>query len=219
MALKPDLDALQRSVRALTRSRTAGLLAVLLCASTLILVVSTRRPHSARGGAPLPLRSSAVTTLAGAPEQAPSAGGEIVPAQQRRLAPQVGHALIRYFQPQSAKPPHGSFVEDAVDSTKLFWFRLRECETERKCPYWPWWRKANVNVLVVPDDFVVGIMEPNNVCHGLLRVSPDSDYSLACRGPRVRVVSAPSGWSGRGPLPRTEWLAAEWNPTDEDRRR
>src|SRR5690349_1833340 len=105
MALKPDLHALQRSVRRWTRSRNTGLLAVLLCASTLILVVSTRRSHSPRGGPPLPLGSSAVTTLAGAPERTPSAGGEIEPAQQRRLAPQVGHALIRYFRPQSAKPP------------------------------------------------------------------------------------------------------------------
>ena len=213
MALKPV------SIRRLTRLRTVGFLALLLLAGTVGVLVWTTQSRVSPTAAPSPSPASpAVASLAGSPEPAPGVGGEVVPAE-RRLTPRVGHALIRYFEPQSAQPPHGSFVEKSVDSTKLYWFRLRECETERKCPYWPWWRRSDVNVIVVPDDFVVGIMEPDNTCHGLLRINPDSDYSLACRGPRVRVVSAPSAWKGGGPLPRTEWLAPAWNPLNNDSRR
>jgi len=217
MLLKQPLDSRLRSVHGLTRPRTLGLLAVLLGAATLSLLLRNHRPGArprARSGAS---GTPAALSLAGAPEQGPGAGGEVLPAQ-KRLMPQVGQALIRYFEPQSAQPPHVSFVEKAADSTKLFWFRLRECESDRKCPYWPWWRKSDVNVIVVPDDFVVGIMEAHNTCHGLLRISADSDYSLACKGARLRVVSAPSGWRGGGPLPKTEWLAAAWNPQESARR-
>ena len=216
---KPDLEAVPRSTPRLTRFRAPVLLAVLLIAGASSWAAWKARSRLAPTAAASPsIARPALASLEGSPEQGPSAGGEIVPAQTR-LVPQVGHALIRYFQPQSAQPPHGSFVEKSVDSTKLFWFRLKECETDRKCPFAPWWRKADVNVIVVPDDFVVGIMEPNNTCHGLLRINPDSDYSLACRGPRVQVVSAPSGWRGGGALPRKEWLAAVWNPLDEGSRR
>ena len=212
MQLKQVLEHFLRSTYCLTRSRTLGLLAAVLFVSGLSVLLWTRRAKLSPTGSPSEVAAKpSVASLAGAPEQGPSAGGEVL-ATQRRLVPQVGQALIRYFQPQSAQPPHVSFVEKATDSTKLFWFRLRECETDRKCPYWPWWRKSDVNVIVVPDDFVVGIMEAHNTCHGLLRISPDSDYSLACRGQRLRVVSAPSAWRGTGPLPRTEWLAGAWNP-------
>ena len=217
MELKQLLETLLRSIRSLTRPRPLAFLVVLLLVGALSLWIRTRRP----GEPPIALTAAPtarpqVASLAGVPQQGVSAGGDVV--QVKRLVPQVGQALIRYFEPQSAQPPHVSFVEKATDSTKLFWFRLRECESERKCPYWPWWRKSDVNVIVVPDDFVVGIMETRNTCHGLLRINPDSDYSLACRGPRLRVVSAPSAWRGGGALPRTEWLAAPWNPQEEKSR-
>ena len=203
----------------LTRPRTRGLIAVLVLASAVSLVVWNRWSGLPPTAAPsAPTARSPVASLAGSPGQGRSAGGDVLPAQPR-LVPQAGQALIRYFQPQSAQPPHVSFVEKMVDSTRLFWFRLRECESERKCPYWPWWRNSDVNVLVVPDDFVVGIRQPSNICHGLLRINPDSDYSLACRGQRLRVVSAPSVWRGGGPLPRSEWLAPPWNPQPDDSRR
>lgn len=205
-------------LKAHVRALLSKAVAVLLVASGLSLLVWHHRSRVKPTAAPsISVSSPPAAILEGAPESGRSAAGEIAPLL-KRLEPQAGHALIRYFQPQSPKPPHGSFVETSVDSTKVFWFRLKECETERSCPFWPWWRKADVNVLVVPDDFVVGIMEHENICHGLLRVNPDSDYSLACRGPRVRVVSAPSGWRGTGSLPRTEWLAAPWNPQDEGAR-
>ena len=196
----------------LTRSPARWCLAALCVAGTLSVLVwnvrSRARPTAASSA---PAAKAAVASLAGSPDQGPGAGGEVLPAQ-RRLMPQVGQTLIRYFEHQSVQPPHVSFVEKTADSTQLLWFRLRECESERKCPYWPWWRKPDVNVIVVPDDFVVGIRMPNNICHGILRIQPDLDYSLACRGPRLQVVSAPSAWRGAGPLPRTEWLAAAWNP-------
>ena len=211
MQVKQALENFLRSTRRLTRSRTLVLIAALVLVSGLSIFAWNRRSRISPAAPRDTGTKPSVASLAGAPEQGPSAGGEVLPAQ-KRLVPQVGQALIRYFEPQSAQPPHVSFVEKATDSTRLYWFRLRECETERKCPYWPWWRKSDVNVIVVPDDFVVGIMEPHNTCHGLLRISPDSDYSLACRGQRLRVVSAPSGWRGAGQLPKTEWLAAAWNP-------
>jgi hypothetical protein len=196
----------------LTRSPARGLLAVLLLASALSVLLWNSRSKARRTAAPSSSTArSPLASLAGSPEQGPSAGGDVLPAQSR-LMPQVGHALIRYFQPQSVQPPHASFVDKMTDSTQLFWFLLRECESERKCPYWPWFRKPDVNVIVVPDDFVVGIRQPDNICHGILVIHPDSDYSLACRGERLRVVSAPSAWRGGGPLPRTEWLAPPWNP-------
>jgi hypothetical protein len=212
MELKQVRQTFLRTIHRLTRSRTRGLIGVLFFASTLSLLIWNGRAGAPPTAAPSPTTArSPVATLAGSPEQGPSAGGDILPAE-RRLVPQVGRALIRYFQPQAAQPPHVSFVESAVDSTQLFWFRLRECESEGKCPYWPWWRKPDVNVIVVPDDFVVGIRQPNNICHGVLAIHPDSDYSLACREQRLRVVSAPTAWRGAGPLPRTEWLAPPWNP-------
>ena len=212
MKLNEVLETLRANgIHRLTRSRTVGVLAVLFLASTVIFFVwkgrSAARPASSP---PLPTATTPVTSLAGSPEAATSAGGDVLPAQ--KLMPQVGHALIRYFQPQSAKPPHVSFVEAAVDSTQVFWFPFRECESERKCPYQPWWRKPAVNVIVVPGDFVVGILERHNACHGHLNINPDSDYSLACQGQRLQVVSAPTIWRGRGPLPRTAWLAPPWNP-------
>lgn len=212
MELKPHLRAVLSRIQRLTQSRAPALLGIVAVAGVLsVLVWHNRfrvRPTTATAE---PISSPAAATLAGAPEQGRSAAGEILPVM-KRLEPQVGHALIRYFPNQSPKAPHGSFVESAVDSTKVFWFRLKECQTERTCPFWPWWRKADVMVMVVPDDFVVGVMQPDNICHGLLRVNPDSDYSLACRGTRLRVVSAPSGWRGTGSLPKTEWLAAPWDP-------
>ena len=212
MELKQVLETLRRSLHRLTRPRAFGPLAVVVVAGAVSWLVWNARSSAPRltASPELPAATPAVASLAGVPVQARSAAGEVLPVQ--RLVPHVGQALIRYFQPQSTQPPHVSFVEKASDSTKLFWFRLRECETERKCPYWPWWRKTDVNVIVVPDDFVVGIMETHNTCHGLLRISPDSDYSLACRGARVQIVSAPSGWKGTGQLPRKEWVAAPWNP-------
>lgn len=215
MELKQVLQALLSRGRRLTPIRTITLIAVLLVAfgaSWLLWKDRSRAPRL------LPTRAAAaptVASLAGSAEDGRSAGGDVLPAQ-KRLLPQVGQSLIRYFEPQGVQPPHVSFVEKATDSTKLFWFRMRECESERKCPYWPWWRKSDVNVIVVPDDFVVGIMEAHNTCHGLLRINPDSDYSLACRGQRLRVVSAPSAWRGTGALPRTEWLAAPWNPESRE---
>ena len=212
MQLKQVFESFLRSTHRLTRSRTLGLVAAALFVSGLSVLLWNRRARvfSTASSAEIAAKPS-VASLAGAPEPDRSAAGEVL-ATRKRLVPQVGQALIRYFEPQSAQPPHVSFVEKATDSTKLFWFRLKECETDRKCPYWPWWRKSDINVIVVPDDFVVGIMEPHNTCHGLLRISADSDYSLACRGQRLRVVSAPSAWRGTGPLPRTEWLSAAWNP-------
>ena len=199
-------------------SRTRRLLAVLVLTSALALLVWNSRSRSRPSAAPSPsTEKSPVARLEGSPEQGLGVGGEVLPVQ--RLMPQVGHALIRYFQPQSAKPPHVSFVEKKTDSTELFWFPLRECESERKCPYSPWFRKSDVNVIVVPDDFVVGIRQPDNICHGILAIRPDSDYSLACRGDRLRVVSAPSAWRGTGALPRTERLAPAWNPQDDGSRR
>ena len=219
MALKRILRALSRSTRRLTQPRSLALLSVLFVVGGLSYLLWSRRSDASMPTpASQPRATPSVASLAGAPDASPSAGGEVI-GTPKRLVPQVGQSLIRYFEPQSAQPPHVSFVEKATDSTKLYWFRLRECESERKCPYWPWWRKTDVNVIVVPDDFVVGIMEAHNTCHGLLRISPDSDYSLACRGPRLRVVSAPSAWRGGGPLPRTEWLAAAWNPQEEAARR
>lgn len=205
------------SIHRLTRPRTVALLVVPFLASTLSFLVWNGRLGAPPAASPPPSARPPVTTLAGSPEVGASAGGDILQAQ--RLMPQVGHALIRYFQPQSAKPPHVSFVETAADSTQLFWFPFRECESERKCPYQPWWRKPDVNVIVVPGDFVVGILERHNACHGRLSINPDSDYSLACQGQRLRVVSAPTLWRGRGPLPRTEWLAPVWNPQDDGTRR
>lgn len=207
-------------VHRLTRPRTRGLLAVLVLTGALSVLVWKSRSHSRPAAAPSPSTAmSPVASLAGSPDARPSAGGDVLPAAPARLMPQVGHALIRYFQPQGPQPPHVSFVEKTTDSTQLFWFPLRECESERKCPYWPWFRKTDVNVIVVPDDFVVGIRQPDNICHGILAIRPDSDYSLACRGQRLRVVSAPSAWRGAGPLPRTEWLTPAWNPQDGGSRR
>lgn len=216
MELKQLRQSFLRSFHRLTRSPFRGLLALLVFAGALSLLIWNSRSEAPPTATPQrAAERTTVASLAGSPERSPTAGGEIVPVA-KRLVPQVGQALIRYFEPQSAQPPHVSFVEKAAekDSTKLFWFRLRECESERKCPYWPWWRKTDVNVIVVPDDFVVGIMESHNTCHGLLRINPDSDYSLACRGPRLQVVSAPSGWRGAGSLPRSQWLAAPWNPQE-----
>ena len=211
MERKQVLETVLRSIRRLTRPHVVGLLAVLVAVGALSLWIRTRRA----GGSPIALTSPPsarppVASLAGAPDQGVSAGGDVV--QVKRLVPQAGQILIRYFEPQAPQPPHVSFVDKKADSTKLFWFPLRECESERKCPYWPWWRKPDVNVIVVPDDFVVGIMEPHNTCYGRLGIHADSDYALACRGQRLRVVSAPSSWRGGGQLPRTEWLATFWQP-------
>jgi hypothetical protein len=203
--LPPILGRIHR----LTRSRAAGLLVVPLFASALSFLVWNGRLGAPRATSPeLASARSPVMSLAGSPEPGPSAGGDILPA--RGTVPQLGQVFIRYFQPQSAQPPHVSFVENKADSTQVFWFPLRECESERKCPYRPWWRKADVNVIVVPDDVVVGIMELHNTCYGLLRVNPDSDYSMACQGQRLRVVTAPTTWRSTGQPPRTEWLAARW---------
>ncbi|HEY7235151.1 MAG TPA: hypothetical protein VH539_13450 [Gemmatimonadaceae bacterium] len=209
------LPPVLRGIHRLTRSRTVALLVVPFLASTVSFLVWNGRPGAPPAAAPPPpTASSPVTSLAGSPEPVTTAGGDVVPVQ--RLMPQPGHALIRYFEHQSAQPPHVSFVERSADSTQqLFWFPFRECESERKCPYEPWWRKPDVNVIVVPGDFVVGILERHNACHGRLNINPDSDYSLACQGQRLRVVSAPTMWRGRGPLPRTEWLAPPWNPQDD----
>lgn len=205
------LPPVLRSIHRLTRARTVGLFVVPFLASTMSFFVWNGRQGASRASSPpLPTASASVTSLAGSPEAGTIAGGDVLPAQ--RLMPQPGHALIRYFEHQSAQPPHVSFVEKGADSTQLFWFPLRECESERKCPYRPWFRKPDVNVIVVPDDFVVGIMEPHDICHGRLRINPDSDYSLACRGDRLLVVSAPTTWRGRGQLPRTERLAPPWIP-------
>ena len=205
-------------IHRLTRSRTRALLAVLVFASALSALVWNRRSGARPTAAPSPSTARpSEASLAGSPE-GPSAGGDVLPTE-RKLMPQVGHALIRYFQPQAAQPPHVSFVEKMTDGTQLFWFPLRECESERKCPYWPWFRKPDVNVIVVPDDFVVGIRQPDNICHGLLAIRPDSDYSLACRGERLRVVVAPSAWRGSGPLPRSERLTPAWTPQDDGSRR
>jgi len=209
-----------RGIRRLTRLRTAGIFVIALVATTLGLWIWKGRPGAPRPVSPAPgAVRPVVASLAGSPEPGTSAGGDILPAQ--RLMPQVGRVLIRYVEGQKAKPSHVSLVEKRADSTQLFWFPLRECESDRKCPYWPWWRRPDVNVVVVPDDFVVGIKEPHNACYGRLNIYPDSDYSLACQGQRVRVVSAPIAWRGRGQLPRTEWLAAAWalNAQDEARRR
>ena len=215
----PSFPDSLRNTHRLTRSRTRALLAALVLTSILGLLVWNSRARSRPTATRSPsAASSPVASLAGSPEQGPSAGGDVLPAETR-LMPLVGHALIRYFQPQSAKPPHVSFVEKKTDSTELFWFPLRECESERKCPYSPWFRKSDVNVIVVPDDFVVGIRQPDNICHGILAIRPDSDYSLACRGDRLRVVSAPSAWRGSGPLPRIERLAPAWNPQEDGSRR
>src|SRR5689334_20228154 len=106
MELKPDLQAVQRSTRRLALFLTFGLLAVLLVASTVSVVVWNKRSRpSAAAVRSQPSATLPVASLAGAAESGPSAGGEVVPTQ-KRLVPQVGHALIRYFQPQSAQPPH-----------------------------------------------------------------------------------------------------------------
>jgi hypothetical protein len=211
MERKQVLETVLRGIRRLTRRRTLAFLAVLFFVGALTLWVRGRgRGQPSMASTTTPSARPQVASLAGAPEQGVSAGGDVV--QVKRLVPQVGQILIRYFEPQATQPPHVSFVERNADSTKLFWFPLRECESERKCPYWPWWRKPDVNVIVVPDDFVVGIMGPHNTCYGRLGIHADSDYALTCRGQRLRVVSAPSSWRGGGQLPRTEWLAAFWQP-------
>lgn len=209
-----------RSIRRLTRLPTVGLFVVALLVITLSFLVWKGRPGGPRTASSPPAAARPpVASLAGSPEPGTSAAGDVLPAQ--RLMPQVGRVLIRYVEGQKTHPSHVSLVEKRADSTQLFWFPLRECESDRKCPYWPWWRRPDVNVVVVPDDFVVGIKEPHNACYGRLNIYPDSDYSLGCQGERVRVVSAPIAWRGTGQLPRTEWLAAAWalNAQDEAMRR
>jgi hypothetical protein len=132
-----------RSLWRLTRLRAAGLLVVAFLAITLSLWLWKGRPRASRAASStLPAQRPPVASLAGSPEPGTSAGGEILPAQ--RLMPQVGRVLIRYVEGQKAKPSHVSLVEKSADSTQLFWFPLRECESDRKCPYWPWRVRGSV---------------------------------------------------------------------------
>src|SRR5215471_5899665 len=114
MELKRVLETLLRRIRRPRRLRTLALLAVLVFVSTLSLLVwKARSGEPTEAATPQANATPAAASLSGSPGQGPSAGGEVLPAN-RRLAPQVGQALIRYFEPQRTKPPHVSFVEKAA---------------------------------------------------------------------------------------------------------